>query len=141
AAGPRRHTPRWSLGRDLPRQPGRQPGGRPVPGPAERRRRARSGRFRPPVVARDRPDGRRVDRVRRAPVDPCERYAPAGSTEPRSDRPRARSERSDMTTITDATAWEARSEQLDVSGRAFIGNESVDAHSGETFEKRSPVDG
>ncbi len=46
-----------------------------------------------------------------------------------------------MTTITDATAWEARSEQLTLSGRAFIGNESVDAGSGETFEKRSPVDG
>src|SRR5205085_38485 len=46
-----------------------------------------------------------------------------------------------MATTLDPTAWEARSEQLTPSGRAFIGNESVDARSGETFEKRSPVDG
>src|SRR2546426_969383 len=46
-----------------------------------------------------------------------------------------------MAITIDATAWEARAEQLSASGRAFIGNESVDARSGETFEKRSPVDG
>jgi acyl-CoA reductase-like NAD-dependent aldehyde dehydrogenase len=46
-----------------------------------------------------------------------------------------------MATTLDATAWEARSEELTLSGHAFIANESVDARSGETFEKRSPVDG
>jgi acyl-CoA reductase-like NAD-dependent aldehyde dehydrogenase len=46
-----------------------------------------------------------------------------------------------MATTIDATAWEARSEQLTISGEAFIANESAAARSGETFEKRSPVDG
>ena len=46
-----------------------------------------------------------------------------------------------MTTTTDATGWETRAGELTASGRAFIGNESVDARSGATFEKRSPVDG
>ena len=46
-----------------------------------------------------------------------------------------------MATTIDATGWEARSEQLTPSGQAFIDNESVPAASGETFEKRSPVDG
>jgi gamma-glutamyl-gamma-aminobutyraldehyde dehydrogenase len=46
-----------------------------------------------------------------------------------------------MATTIDATAWEARSEELTPSGEAFIANDSVPAQSGETFEKRSPVDG
>jgi acyl-CoA reductase-like NAD-dependent aldehyde dehydrogenase len=46
-----------------------------------------------------------------------------------------------MATTVDATAWETRSEQLTFSGDAWIGNESVPARSGETFEKTSPVDG
>ena len=46
-----------------------------------------------------------------------------------------------MATTVDATAWEARSEQLTFSGDAMIGSDSVPARSGETFEKRSPVDG
>src|SRR5439155_20090147 len=46
-----------------------------------------------------------------------------------------------MTTTTDATGWEMRAGELTASGRAFVGNESVDARSGATFEKRSPVDG
>jgi 4-guanidinobutyraldehyde dehydrogenase / NAD-dependent aldehyde dehydrogenase len=46
-----------------------------------------------------------------------------------------------MATTLDATAWEARSKELTPSGRVFIANESVDARSGETFEKRSPIDG
>lgn len=46
-----------------------------------------------------------------------------------------------MATMIDATAWEARAGQLTPSGTAFIGNESTPARSGETFEKRSPVDG
>jgi 4-guanidinobutyraldehyde dehydrogenase / NAD-dependent aldehyde dehydrogenase len=46
-----------------------------------------------------------------------------------------------MATTVDATTWEARSEQLTFSGDALIGNESAPARSGETFEKRSPVDG
>jgi acyl-CoA reductase-like NAD-dependent aldehyde dehydrogenase len=46
-----------------------------------------------------------------------------------------------MATTIDATAWEARSEQLTPSGDAFIANKSVAARSGEAFEKRSPVDG
>ena len=46
-----------------------------------------------------------------------------------------------MATTVDATAWETRSEQLTFSGDAWIGNESVAARSGETFEKTSPVDG
>jgi 4-guanidinobutyraldehyde dehydrogenase / NAD-dependent aldehyde dehydrogenase len=46
-----------------------------------------------------------------------------------------------MAITIDATAWEARSEQLTPSARAFIANEPVDAQSGETFEKHSPVDG
>jgi acyl-CoA reductase-like NAD-dependent aldehyde dehydrogenase len=46
-----------------------------------------------------------------------------------------------MAATIDATTWEARSEELTLSGRAFIDNESVDSRSGETFEKRSPVDG
>jgi 4-guanidinobutyraldehyde dehydrogenase / NAD-dependent aldehyde dehydrogenase len=46
-----------------------------------------------------------------------------------------------MATTVDATSWEARAEQLTFSGDALIGNESAPARSGETFEKRSPVDG
>ena len=46
-----------------------------------------------------------------------------------------------MATTVDATAWETRSEQLTFSGDALIGNKSTPARSGETFEKRSPVDG
>jgi acyl-CoA reductase-like NAD-dependent aldehyde dehydrogenase len=46
-----------------------------------------------------------------------------------------------MATTVDATAWETRSEQLTFAGDALIGNEAVPARSGETFEKRSPVDG
>jgi acyl-CoA reductase-like NAD-dependent aldehyde dehydrogenase len=46
-----------------------------------------------------------------------------------------------MATTIDATTWEARSEQLTLVGDAFIGNDSVPARSGQTFEKRSPVDG
>jgi acyl-CoA reductase-like NAD-dependent aldehyde dehydrogenase len=46
-----------------------------------------------------------------------------------------------MATTIDATAWETRSEQLRLSGDAFIANESIAARSEETFEKRSPVDG
>src|SRR5919201_6289330 len=46
-----------------------------------------------------------------------------------------------MATTIDATTWEARADELTRSGRAFIGGESRDARSGETFEKRSPVDG
>jgi acyl-CoA reductase-like NAD-dependent aldehyde dehydrogenase len=46
-----------------------------------------------------------------------------------------------MATTVDATAWETRSEQLTFSGDALIANELVPARSGETFEKRSPVDG
>lgn len=46
-----------------------------------------------------------------------------------------------MATTVDATAWEARSEQLSFSGDALIADELVPARSGETFEKRSPVDG
>src|SRR5919204_3716528 len=46
-----------------------------------------------------------------------------------------------MATTIDATTWEARADELTPSGRAFIGGESRDARSGETFEKRSPVDG
>src|ERR671937_2549515 len=46
-----------------------------------------------------------------------------------------------MATTIDATTWEARADELTRSGRAFIGGESIAARSGETFEKRSPVDG
>jgi acyl-CoA reductase-like NAD-dependent aldehyde dehydrogenase len=46
-----------------------------------------------------------------------------------------------MATTLDATAWEARSKELTFSGHVFVANESVDARSGETFERRSPVDG
>jgi acyl-CoA reductase-like NAD-dependent aldehyde dehydrogenase len=46
-----------------------------------------------------------------------------------------------MATTIDATAWEARAERLTFSGQAFIANASAAARSGETFEKRSPVDG
>ena len=46
-----------------------------------------------------------------------------------------------MATTIDSTTWEARSEQLTLPGRAFIAGESADARSGETFEKRSPIDG
>ena len=46
-----------------------------------------------------------------------------------------------MATTIDATSWERRSEQVTFNGDAFIGNASVPAVSGATFEKRSPVDG
>jgi 4-guanidinobutyraldehyde dehydrogenase/NAD-dependent aldehyde dehydrogenase len=46
-----------------------------------------------------------------------------------------------MTTTAEPSIWEARAAELTASGKAIIGNRSVDARSGETFEKRSPVDG
>jgi len=46
-----------------------------------------------------------------------------------------------VTTTAEPSAWEARAAELTVSGQAVIANRSVDARSGETFEKRSPVDG
>ena len=46
-----------------------------------------------------------------------------------------------MAVITDPAAWEVRAAGLSVNGQALIANQTVDAHSGETFEKRSPVDG
>src|SRR5207244_3701677 len=60
------------------------------------------------------------------------------------DRTRARpprTGRSGMTTVADPSTWESRAAELSVNGQAIIANRSVDAHSGETFEKRSPVDG
>ncbi|MDX6534183.1 MAG: 4-guanidinobutyraldehyde dehydrogenase / NAD-dependent aldehyde dehydrogenase [Gaiellales bacterium] len=46
-----------------------------------------------------------------------------------------------MSTTADPTTWAAQAEQLSVSGQAFINNQSVDARSGKTFDKHSPVDG
>ena len=46
-----------------------------------------------------------------------------------------------MSTTLEPSTWETRAAELDVDGRAIIANQSVDARSGETFEKRSPVDG
>jgi 4-guanidinobutyraldehyde dehydrogenase / NAD-dependent aldehyde dehydrogenase len=46
-----------------------------------------------------------------------------------------------MSTTAEPTTWEERSERLSVSGQAFINNEAVDAKSGKTFDKTSPVDG
>src|SRR5438270_9864997 len=46
-----------------------------------------------------------------------------------------------MASTIDATAWKARSAKLTPTATAFIGNEPAPARSGETFEKRSPIDG
>jgi acyl-CoA reductase-like NAD-dependent aldehyde dehydrogenase len=46
-----------------------------------------------------------------------------------------------MATTTEPTIWEQRADQTTFAAEAFIGNELVGARSGETFEKRSPVDG
>ena len=46
-----------------------------------------------------------------------------------------------MTTTAEPSTWEARAADLRVTGQAIIGGKSVDAKSGKTFEKRSPVDG
>ena len=46
-----------------------------------------------------------------------------------------------MSTTLEPSTWETRAAELDIDGRAIIANQSVDARSGETFEKRSPVDG
>ena len=46
-----------------------------------------------------------------------------------------------MSITAEPSIWEARAAELSLSGQAIIANRSVDARSGETFEKRSPVDG
>jgi 4-guanidinobutyraldehyde dehydrogenase / NAD-dependent aldehyde dehydrogenase len=46
-----------------------------------------------------------------------------------------------MTTTAEPSTWEARAAELDVNGQAIIAGRYVDAKSGKTFEKRSPVDG
>jgi 4-guanidinobutyraldehyde dehydrogenase / NAD-dependent aldehyde dehydrogenase len=46
-----------------------------------------------------------------------------------------------MSTTVEPSIWETRAAELSLDGRAIIANRSVDARSGETFEKRSPVDG
>ncbi|MDX6552781.1 MAG: 4-guanidinobutyraldehyde dehydrogenase / NAD-dependent aldehyde dehydrogenase, partial [Gaiellales bacterium] len=46
-----------------------------------------------------------------------------------------------MSTTADPTTWAAQADQLSVSGQMFINNNSVDARSGKTFDKHSPVDG
>jgi acyl-CoA reductase-like NAD-dependent aldehyde dehydrogenase len=46
-----------------------------------------------------------------------------------------------MSTTVEPSIWETRAAELNLDGRAVIANRSIDARSGETFEKRSPVDG
>jgi 4-guanidinobutyraldehyde dehydrogenase / NAD-dependent aldehyde dehydrogenase len=46
-----------------------------------------------------------------------------------------------MSTTVEPSTWETRAAELTLDGRAIIANRLVDARSGETFEKRSPVDG
>jgi acyl-CoA reductase-like NAD-dependent aldehyde dehydrogenase len=46
-----------------------------------------------------------------------------------------------MSTTADPTTWAAQADQLSVSGQMFINNNAVDARSGKTFDKHSPVDG
>jgi 4-guanidinobutyraldehyde dehydrogenase / NAD-dependent aldehyde dehydrogenase len=46
-----------------------------------------------------------------------------------------------MSITVEPSTWETRAAELTLEGRAIIANRSVDARSGETFEKRSPVDG